>query len=295
MKRLSSPTASVAALQALKTIAMANGVFDEAEKALLSIASWLYETELPANAPSIDATNLALALQPEDVQAVLRHCVLMALVDHDASDSEWKILHSYASTLHTNDEAMRSYYDEALQLRLFAQQEQERRQIGLFLQELNARQGQRGIEAFFRKQGSNLENPAISWRYRRLGIYPEQSLGRSLWAYCHLNDFGLPGEVGGLPEPWLWHDLLHVLTEHATDTEGEAYLAAFTAGVLRRDPFSYVLLALLPAQSMPSRVKLEKAYSRGLACQEAFISSWNYWDDLSLTLSEARTKFGIVL
>jgi hypothetical protein len=293
MKRFSSQEASLAAFRALQTIAMANGVFDEGERTLLRVASWLYRLEPPAELPSIDAEQLAKALQPQDAQIALRDCVLMALADHEASDEEWKVLRSYAGTLHTTEDTLRAYYDEALSQRAFAQKEQERRQLGLFLQELSARQGQRGLEAFFGKNGAALENPAISWRYRRLGIYPEQSLGRSLWVYCHLNDFGLPGEVGGLPESWLWHDLLHVLTEYSTDTEGEANLAAFTAGVLRKDPFPYVLLALLPATQRPSLSKIEKAHTRGLAAREAFIKDWDFWGDLSLTLPEARVKFGI--
>ncbi len=293
MKRFSSQDATLAAFRALQTIAMANGVFDEAEKTLLRVASWLYRIEPPASLPSIDAEQLVKSIQAQDAPIVLQDCVMMALVDHEASDEEWKVLRAYANVLHTDENTLRGYYDEALSLRSFFQQEQERRQLGLFLQDLSARQGQKGLEAFFRKQGSALENPAISWRYRRLGIYPEQTLGRALWSYCHLNDFGLPGEVGGLPESWLWHDLLHVLTEYPTDTEGEANLAAFTAGMLRKDLFPYVMLALLPANQKPSLSKIEKAHTRGLASKEAFTKDWNYWDDLSLTLPEARTKFGI--
>jgi hypothetical protein len=293
MKRFSSQDATLAAFRALQTIAIANGVFDEAEKTLLRVASWLYRLEPPASVPSIDAEQLVKSIQAQDAPIVLQDCVLMALVDHEASEEEWKVLRSYANALHIDENTLRHYYDEALALRALAQQEQERRQLGLFLQDLSARQGQKGLEAFFRKQGNSLENPAISWRYRRLGIYPEQSLGRALWAYCHLNDFGLPGEVGGLPEPWLWHDLLHVLTAYSTDNEGETYLAAFTAGMLRKDPFPYVLLSLLPASQKPSLSKIEKAHARGLASQEAFTKTWNYWDDLTLTLPEARAKFGI--
>jgi hypothetical protein len=294
MKRFSSQEASLSAFRALQTVALANGIFDDAEKALLRLAAWLYQLDPNESLPSIDAEQLAKALQPEDAPIALQDCVLMALVDHEASDEEWRLLRAYASTLHINEDILRTYYDDALSLRTFAQKEQERRQLGLFLQELSTRQGQKGLEAFFRKNGASLESPAISWRYRRLGIYPEQSLGRSLWAYCHLNDFGLPGEVGGVPESWLWHDLLHVLTEYSTDTEGETLLASFTAGMLRRDPFPYVLLTLLPATQKPSLSKIERAYARGLAAQEAFTKDWDPWEDLSLTLLEARAKFGII-
>lgn len=292
MQRFSSQEASQAVLRALQTIAMANGVFDEAEKRLLQVAAWLYELEPPKAAlPSISANELAKSLDPHEGSLVLQDCVLMALADQDASPEEWKVLEDYAKTLQVEEATLRAHYDHGVRLRTFAQLEQERRYIGEFLQELFERKGSAGLEAFFRKGGPQ-ESPAVSWRYRQLGMLPEKTLGRTLYTYCRKNNFGLPGEVGGLPESLLWHDLLHALTGYGTDLLGEVMLAAFTAGVERKDPFPYLFLALLPAQEKPTLAGVQLAYARGQSATEGFIHHWDAWPEMALPLQEVQAKYG---
>src|SRR5439155_974344 len=80
------------------------------------------------------------------------------------------------------------------------------------------------------------EDSALAWRYRRLGLLPEGTLGREYWKYSRKNGFAMPGEIAGPDEIVVNHDLIHVLTGYDTDPPGEFEAAGFTAGICGEDP-----------------------------------------------------------
>jgi tellurite resistance protein len=268
MKMFQAETTAPFALRALKTVAGANGVFDQAERALLGAAANLYEIETPIDGiVSIGAPELAAQVShPEDRQKVLEDCVLMALADEEATPDEWEVLRSFGAALSISEEKLRQSYDLAREQRLLAQHEMMRRQYAEMLRELSERKGSEGLRLFFHQSaGQKAEDPAVSWRYRRLGLLPKKTLGYELWRHCRSRDFGLPGEVGGLPEPLLYHDLLHVLTGYGTDPDGEMALGAFTAGMTKTPLFArlfFVLLSFRETVSLSTK-KLSRAFERG--------------------------------
>lgn len=277
MKLFQEPTTAGVALRALKTVAMANGVFDHAERALLRAAAQLYEAPLDPDAPPLGGEELARCIQaPEDRAKLVDDCVLMSLADEDASPEEWRVLREYGQALSLPEEVLRQSYDHAYAQRRLAQHELMRRQYAEMLRELSARRGPEGLRLFF---AQNPEDPARAWRYRRLGLLPKKSLGHELWRYCRVRDFGLPGEAGGLPEELLWHDLLHVLTGYDTTPDGELALGAFTAGMTRRPLFPFLFFVMLSFQDglSLSPKKLQRAYLRGQAASQDLTQGWELW------------------
>ena len=55
------------------------------------------------------------------------------------------------------------------------------------------------------------ENPSLSAKYRQLEAKAPGTLGRRYWEFTVENNFAFPGEVGGPPEPLVFHDCVHVL------------------------------------------------------------------------------------
>ena len=86
---------AVAALRALKAVAMANGVFDDKERGLLEVAARLYGAEdqdLDGLRP-ISPLDLAQCITSyEDRLRLLQACMVMALADGEATRDEWDLL-----------------------------------------------------------------------------------------------------------------------------------------------------------------------------------------------------------
>src|SRR5688500_8392271 len=92
---------ALAALRALKSVALANGEFTEAERALLGTAARLYGVAADLDAlPSIGAKDLAGRFPAqEDRLQLIDACLLMALADEEATAEEWKVLHELGAAL----------------------------------------------------------------------------------------------------------------------------------------------------------------------------------------------------
>lgn len=79
----------------------------------------------------------------------------------------------------------------------------------------------------------------IARRWRALGDCPEGSWGRGVFEFYRCHDFPLPGEPHGIYEIGALHDWVHVLSDYATDPEGEIDVFAFIAGTME-DPKGFV-------------------------------------------------------
>src|SRR5689334_10368818 len=93
---------AVPALRALKSIAVANGAFDEKERSLLEVAARLYghgDQDLDALRP-ISPLDLAQAIGSyEDRLRLLQACMVMALADGEATAEEWRALEAMRTAL----------------------------------------------------------------------------------------------------------------------------------------------------------------------------------------------------
>jgi len=183
-----------------------------------------------------------------------------------------------------------------------------RRMFRAMIKEAYATDGLRGALSFFRafflKQAVNTER---RWDYKRLGLLPENTLGRVFWTHMTQMGYGFPGEPGGIPHFLIYHDFGHLLAEHEQTPIGEIQQASFQGGNRREDGFVFVLLGVLqfhhgvfltpatPPQLDNFDAELVLwAMHRGAQCNVDMTHKWDFWPLLSLTLDEARERIGLL-
>ncbi len=147
---------------------------------------------------------------------------------------------------------------------------------------------------------------ATAQRYRALGQLPAGSFGHALWEHCATRNFALPGEKGAIPEQGLFHDLGHVLSGYDTDPAGEIQQAAFQAGFVRQDGFTFLFFGILQfhlgiritpvAAGEVGYFDIDNvltALARGAACKADLSDGWSFWSRAARPLSEVRTELAI--
>ena len=82
------------------------------------------------------------------------------------------------------------------------------------------------------------------WHYKRLGLLPDGTLGREFFRHMATVGFAFPGEPNGIPDSIAYHDVIHVLAEHATTPLGEIQQASFQAGNRREDGFFFAQMVV---------------------------------------------------
>jgi hypothetical protein len=150
------------------------------------------------------------------------------------------------------------------------------------------------------------EDPLTASRYRALGRLPVDSFGFALFEHYRANQFAFPGEVGGLPERGIFHDLAHVLSGYGTDPEGEIQQAAFQAGFVRNDGFFFLYFGIVQfhlgvrltpfSEADPGVLDVEAidaAFARGAACNVDLSDGWDYWPLLAKPLEVVRAELGV--
>src|SRR3954470_9568437 len=85
---------AIAALRALKAVAVANGDLADDGRILLEVASTLYgvEADIDALTPISPGELGASVRAPEDRLRLLQACLVVAMADGEASRSEWQVL-----------------------------------------------------------------------------------------------------------------------------------------------------------------------------------------------------------
>ncbi len=168
------------------------------------------------------------------------------------------------------------------------------------------------IRAFRSAQGKGPTNPLLAARYGALGELPEGTLGHAFFNHLRSRNLSLPGEQGGLPEPALHHDLMHVVCGCDTDARGEGRLAAIYAGMTTRhavagaDPFTFIMVALMtfqlgykigPSFVVPEKGVIDPAEMMaliqvGLSIPFCAMTEWGFQQDFAKPLAEVRARFG---
>jgi hypothetical protein len=145
------------------------------------------------------------------------------------------------------------------------------------------------------------------WKYKRLGLLPEGTLGREYWKHLTALGFAFPGEPAGIPDTVAYHDIAHVLADNDTSPLGEIQQGSFQGGNRRQDGFFFVQFVILHfhqgIQITPAAgpdvghfdpKKVLWAIHRGASCPVDMTHQWDYWPLMSLPLSEARERCGIL-
>lgn len=305
------PEAGVAALRALRTVARADGKEAELETRLLEVAARLYGqsgVDLGALEPIEPAALAAAIADPNDRLRVVQACLLMGLADGEADANESATIASFARALGVDEKRLSVFAKLAAGERLRARVD--------FMRSSMLPQMRRALEGaglmwalkfFVLRVATDREDTEMAWRYRRLGLLPESTLGRRYWAHMRENRFAFPGEVGGAPEFAVQHDVTHVLAGFATDPAGEMQIAAFTAGMKREDPFTFCFFPMLqfhaglqiqpvvaPAKGNFDPEKFARAHERGNAMKVDLTAGWDPFPHMERPVDDVARDIGLV-
>jgi len=146
--------------------------------------------------------------------------------------------------------------------------------------------------------------PETAKRYRALGSSAPGTLGRAFYDFIVQNGFKFPGEPGGMP--LIFHDLGHVLSGYGTDPQGEIQQAAFQAGFVRDDGFTFLLFGILQFHVGMRITPVAKGYHglfdvprvlealrRGAECKVDFTRGYDLFENKDRLLEEVRAELGI--
>ena len=297
-------------LSAMKAMAAANGRFEALEQQLLEAAAGA----LGGPSDVAEATPDEVAAAFPDVawrKRVLQAMVGMALIDGEASADEVALAERYAETLGLDEPWVKNLHRLAsgqmmrLRFDFFRRMPIARNIVG----ELWREEGLAGLWKFYKTvTGKGIDNPELAWKYKRLGLLPEGTLGREWWKHMTSRKFAFPGEPGGLLEIQCHHDLTHVLTGYDTDPAGECQIAAFYSGYFKEEPFGFLFMVLVMfqvgAKLQPSQIvtnarlqldpqKVIGAIERGSRINTDLTDHWDYWPLMDLPIDEVRRTYNI--
>ncbi len=304
------PTQALAGLRALKMVAVASHGLHETEAALLDAAAEALGLHV--------AIEELLPIEPEEVGAIipeerlrtflLEAMLLVALMDQDVDAAELWVIERFARALQITEPRLKNLQQFVAGHHLRLQADVARRSY--FAQKVAAEAwragGAKAVWKAFAPRFGLGNDPELAWKYKRLGLLPEGTLGRIYWAHCTERGFSLPGESHGFP--WqVGHDMGHVLANHGTDPYGEIEQAAFEAGYMKRDPFFLLFsltmmfhlgfpvlgdnyLGLAKGQFDP--VAVVDAFERGLAVATD-LTEWDYWPHVGRPIDEVRRELHI--
>lgn len=196
---LKMPTAEQAhwGLRAMKTVAMADGALDDAERQMLTSVQMILGTHYTVEdlAP-ITPEELASGLSDRQVRyQLVQGLIVVSLIDGNANRDETEAVEQFARALEVDAPEVRDLRyllnGEMLRLRLdLARRFWLREKV----KEVWNNEGVRGIFKFVRGMLGRYEDAALASRYQALEHYPAGSLGRSYWEYCRKN--GFPLQIG---------------------------------------------------------------------------------------------------
>lgn len=299
------PDAKHTALRALKTIAIADGRFETAERALLAAAAATYGVDagdLDALAPVSPEDLAALVEGAQARQHVLHACMLMSLADQAVAKAEAAALESFRRALAVDESKMKIVEDLAKGHLTFARLHA----ISSGRAGIRSQANDTRLSNMLRVFGVLPADDALSARFQALAELPDGTLGREYVRYREKNRFPWPGAKGGMTEGLVHHDLTHVLTGYDTDPIGEIQIGAFTAGMKQTDPFMFLFfpmlefhvgLAIRPGQpAFPGNYDAAlafKAHAAGARCALDLTNHWEFWSVMDRPITSLRDEYRI--
>lgn len=300
-------------IRALKSVAASDGGLSDEERALLAVASEVLEPapddrRAPSPAPTPEDA-AALLTTMESRRRFIQLLLVMGTIDNDFSAEELAVVKRYIAALNVSgdwiDRTRRIIAGHLLVMRLDIA-----RRVPLTKPSANDTWGDQSLSSawdLMRGATRATEDIEMAWRHKRLGLLPQDTLGRSYWTYMTSRRFLLPGERGASFAGTTYHDFVHALCGYTTDAEGEADITAFTAGMLRLDdPIALILgsmsMLVLGAKLQPGtptpvlRInydRITKALARGLNATAELTERWDYWSVVGEPLSALHERYGI--
>jgi hypothetical protein len=290
----------------LRTALNPHGALEDREREFLDTYAHIVGRR-PARAEPIDAIEVSLAGARKSKRLV-QLAALAALVTHPVRPASVAYVAALAKRLYVRDSVVEVL--QALQnrrhrrVRFLAM----RRALRSLLGEAFRAEGVRGVLQFLGAMFLGLAaNARRLWDFKRLGLLPEGTLGRTYWVHMTERGFGFPGDPKGIPGPVAYHDVAHVLAGHDTTPLGEIQQGCFQAGNRRDDGFFFAQFVILqfhhgvvvtpmsPAfHGNYHPAKVLWAIHRGARCPVDMTSGWDFWPLMRLPLAEARARCGLL-
>lgn len=305
----SRPTAH-AALRAMLTVAAADGsVTDNARQLMRSGQQWLLGTDFDLDAlEPISAAELAREVSDRhDRDRIVGACLLVTMIDERPTPAQLRQVERYADALGLGQEELQTVRKlqegRVLQFQVDAVRRfyTERK-----LKETVAAKGLTGLASELARRLLHLEAPAIAARYQALRALPDGTLGREYARFIDDHGFSFPGELGGPPEAFLFHDCLHVLTGYGTTFAEEARIIGFQAGCQNQDAF-YTLMGIIAHIQLGVRVTdfaptpeegidvdaVVQAFQRGSQLNTDLTEGWDAWAVIDQPVEALRARYNI--
>jgi hypothetical protein len=294
-------------LAALRAVALANGSVTTAERDLLELVAGMHRAEVDLDKlPSGDPSAVAeVVTDPHRRKRLVQMAVVTAMVDGDVTPEQERTVRKLADALEIDEGSLRVLHDVVNDSQLLTRVHLTRRLMGPFAAEAREKEGLAGVRKLMAPIFGGGQDAAVAWRYKRLGLLPQGTLGRAFWEHNTSRQFSFPGEPNGIPERMVFHDFGHVLAGYDTDAEGEIQQGAFQAGFIRNDGFSFLLFVIVqfhmgikvtpvaaPRSGLFDVRKVLRAAQRGAACKED-LSTWDHWKWVEMPVEEVRHRFGI--
>jgi hypothetical protein len=303
-----SPTELPTVMRVLRTALRTAGVLDTRERLFLDTYARITGTARPQADP--------LPLQPDTVsidgahqrKRLVQLAAMAVLLSRPVRGDSLAFLKALSRALAIHDpvidviDALRR--GRHRRVRMLAM----RRGLRSLFKEAYLAEGWAGVLRFagamFLKLSVNRDQ---TWRYKRLGLLPEGTLGRAYWAHMTTVGFPFPGEPAGIPVPVSYHDVAHVLAEHPATGEGEIQQGSFQGGNRRDDGFFFVQFVILQfhhgvkvTPNSPPELdhfdpkKVLWAIHRGAQCNVDMTHQWDFWPLMALPLAEARARCALL-
>lgn len=297
-----------AVMRALRTALRPSGAIDANERAFLDTYAGIAGT-LPLRAdPQPIAPDAVVIGGEHPRKRLLQLAALAVLLSRPVRAESFAYLKALASHLGTHDPVI-DVIDALLRgrrwiVRLLAM----RRGMRVMFKEAYLAEGARGVLRLFAAMAFRTAvNKDKLWRYKKLGLLPEGTLGREYWKHMSEVGFGFPGDVAGIADSVAYHDVAHVLAEHDITPLGEIQQGSFQGGNRREDGFFFVQFVVLhfhqgvkitpgapPAVGQFDPEKVLWAIHRGAKCTVDMTHQWDYWPLMKLPLHEARARVGLL-
>jgi hypothetical protein len=295
-------------LRALRTALRTEGALDSRERLFLGTYARIVNVDPPASdPPPVHARDVIIAgAHPR--KRLLQLAALAVLLARPIRADSLQFLKALSQRLATHDPVIEVIDALCKGRHLAVRMRAMRRAMRSMFKEAHCAEGWAGVLRFAAAMFLKLSvNKDQTWRYRRLGLLPEGTLGREYWKHMIQAGFPFPGEAAGIPVPVSYHDVAHVLTGYAPSGEGEIQQGSFQGGNRREDGFFFVQFVILqfhhgvkvtpnspPEFDHFDPAKVLWAIHRGAQCKVDVTHQWDYWDLMPLPLPEARARIGLL-
>lgn len=295
-------------LRVLRTALSRDAPLSPTQRAFVDTYAEIAGVPVPSTDPGPIAAQEVKIASAHARKRLIQLAGMAALLNRPVTAASAQFLRALSEGLATRDPVVRVVECLAQGRTMRARLITVRRSFRAILKEAYLAEGALGVgrflfAIFFRKR----VNKDQVWRYKRLGLLPEGTLGREYWKHLTELGFGFPGEPAGIPDSVAYHDIGHVLADNDTTPLGEIQQGSFQGGNRREDGFFFIQFVILQFHHgikitpvAPGEVgnfdpaKVLWAIHRGASCTVDITHQWNFWDLMPLPLEEARKQCGLL-